>query len=150
MRQPTCGAQQSPCWPPSSLPRSEAVIDTSTLTGEPMPETVGAGMSLLSGSANAGAPFELRADRAAAESAYAALVRLVSRAQSQRAPFVRMADRYAGVFLPVTLLVAGAAWAANGDAIRALALVVVATPCPLILAAPIASSPVYLAPRERA
>ncbi len=117
---------------------AEAVVDTATLSGEPLPETVPRGMAVLSGSANAGAPFEVRAERPAVESAYAALVRLVEQAQSERAPFVRMADRYAGFFLPATLLVAGAAWAESGDAVRALAVVVVATPCPLILAAPIA------------
>jgi heavy metal translocating P-type ATPase len=117
---------------------SEAVIDTSTLTGEPLPETVRRGMAVLSGSANAGAPFDVRADCPATDSAYAALVRLVEQAQTQRAPLVRMADRYAGFFLPATLLVAGLAWALSGDAERALAVVVVATPCPLILAAPIA------------
>jgi heavy metal translocating P-type ATPase len=116
----------------------EAVIDTSTLTGEPLPETVQRGMPVLSGSANAGPPFDVRADRPASESAYAALVRVVEQAQSQRAPMVRMADRYAGFFLPATLLIAGAAWAISGDAVRGLAVVVVATPCPLILAAPIA------------
>jgi heavy metal translocating P-type ATPase len=116
----------------------EAVLDTSTLSGEPLPEAVATGMRVLSGCANAGPPFELRAARAAADSAYAALVRLVEQAQAQRAPFVRMADRYAGFFLPATLLVAGAAWAASGDPVRALAVIVVATPCPLILAAPIA------------
>jgi heavy metal translocating P-type ATPase len=116
----------------------EGVIDTSTLSGEPLPVTVGAGMPVLSGAANAGAPFDVRAGRAAAESAYAALVRLVRQAQTDRAPFVRMADRYAGFFLPATLLLAGAAWAVSGDPVRALAVVVVATPCPLILAAPIA------------
>jgi heavy metal translocating P-type ATPase len=116
----------------------EAVLDTSALTGEPLPETVQRGMQALSGTANAGAPFELRASRPALESAYAALVRLVEQAQAQRAPFVRMADRYAGFFLPATLLVAVAAGAASGDSVRALAVVVVATPCPLILAAPIA------------
>jgi heavy metal translocating P-type ATPase len=116
----------------------EAVIDTSTLTGEPLPETVRQGLPVLSGSANAGPPFDVRADRPASESAYAALVRVVEQAQSQRAPMVRMADRYAGVFLPATLLIAAAAWAISGDAVRALAVVVVATPCPLILAAPIA------------
>jgi heavy metal translocating P-type ATPase len=116
----------------------EAVIDTSTLTGEPLPLTIAAGMAVLSGSANAGAPFDVRTDRPAAESSYAALVRLVQQAQTQRAPFVRMADRYAGFFLPATLLLAVAAWAISGDAVRALAVVVVATPCPLILAAPIA------------
>ena len=116
----------------------EAVIDTSTLSGEPLPQTASRGMPVLSGSANAGAPFDVRADRPAGESAYAALVRLVEQAQTQRAPFVRMADRYAGFFLPATILVAGLAWAVSGDPVRALAVVVVATPCPLILAAPIA------------
>jgi len=116
----------------------EAVLDTSTLTGEPLPMTLNAGMPVLSGTANAGPPFDVRADRPAAESAYAALVRLVEQAQSQRAPFVRMADRYAGFFLPLTLLIAALAWAVSGEPQRALAVVVVATPCPLILAAPIA------------
>jgi heavy metal translocating P-type ATPase len=116
----------------------EAVLDMSTLSGESLPVTAGAGMPVLSGAGNAGAPFEVRASRAAAESAYAALVRLVEQAQAQRAPFVRMADRYAGFFLPATLLLAAAAWAFSGDPVRALAVVVVATPCPLILAAPIA------------
>jgi len=116
----------------------EAVIDTSTLTGEPLPETIREGMPVLSGCANAGGPFDVLADRPAAESSYAALVRLVEQAQTQRAPMVRMADRYAGFFLPLTLFVAGLAWALSGDPVRALAVVVVATPCPLILAAPIA------------
>jgi heavy metal translocating P-type ATPase len=116
----------------------EAVVDTSTISGEPLPVTIPQGKPVLSGAANAGSPFEVRADRPAAESAYAALVRLVEQAQAHRAPFVRMADRYAGFFLPATLLVAGAAWAISGDVVRALAVVVVATPCPLILAAPIA------------
>jgi heavy metal translocating P-type ATPase len=116
----------------------EAVVDTSTLSGEPLPVTVGAGMPVLSGSANAGSPFDVRADRPAAESAYAALVRLVEQAQAHRAPFVRMADRYAGFFLPATLVAAVLAWAISGDPVRALAVLVVATPCPLILAAPIA------------
>ena len=117
---------------------AEAVIDTSTLTGESLPETIRHGMPVLSGTANAGAPFDVRVERPASESAYAALVRVVEQAQTQRAPFVRMADRYAGFFLPATLLVAGTAWALSGDPVRALAVVVVATPCPLILAAPIA------------
>jgi heavy metal translocating P-type ATPase len=116
----------------------EAVVDTSTLSGEPLPVTVGAGMPVLSGSANAGSPFDVRASKPAAESAYAALVRLVEQAQAHRAPFVRMADRYAGFFLPATLVAAAVAWAISGDPVRALAVVVVATPCPLILAAPIA------------
>ena len=96
------------------------------------------GVHVLSGTTNAGAPFEVTADRPASKSAYAALVRLVKQAQAHRAPFVRTADRYAGFFLPATLVIAGAAWALSGDPVRALAVVVVATPCPLILAAPIA------------
>ena len=114
------------------------VIDTSTLSGEPLPERVARGMSVLSGAANAGAPFDVRASRPASDSAYSALVRLVKQAQTQRAPLVRMADRYAGFFLPATVVVAGLAWILSGDPVRALAVVVVATPCPLILAAPIA------------
>jgi heavy metal translocating P-type ATPase len=121
-----------------SVVSDDAVVDTSTLTGEPLPVTITRGMSVMSGCANAGAPFDVRADRPAAESAYAALVRLVEQAEQQRAPFVRMADRYAGFFLPFTLALAGLAWAASGDPVRALAVVVVATPCPLILAVPIA------------
>ena len=116
----------------------EAVVDTSTLSGEPLPVTMTRGMPVLSGSANAGTPFDVRAARPASDSAYSALVRLVEQAQTERAPFVRMADRYAGFFLPATLLIAGLAWALSGDPLRALAVVVVATPCPLILAAPIA------------
>jgi heavy metal translocating P-type ATPase len=116
----------------------QAMVDTSALTGEPLPVTVRRAGSVLSGAANAGAPFEVRAERPAAESAYAGLVRLVEQVERERAPFVRMADRYAGVFLLVTLLAAAAAWILGGTPVRALAVVVVATPCPLILAAPIA------------
>jgi heavy metal translocating P-type ATPase len=116
----------------------EAVVDESALTGEPLPVTVHRGGQVRSGTASAGSAFELRALRPAADSAYAALVRLVQEAESQRAPFVRMADRYAAFFLPLTALIAGAAWAVSGDPVRALAVFVVATPCPLILAAPIA------------
>ncbi len=115
-----------------------AVLDESALTGEPLPATHVRGETIRSGTANAGDAFELRVARPAAESAYAAIVRLVSDAGKQRAPFVRMADRYAIVFLPVATVVAGIAWAVSGDPMRALAVFVVATPCPLILAAPIA------------
>ena len=116
----------------------EAIVDESALTGEPLPVTVHRGGSVRSGTAATGRSFELRALRPAAESAYAALVRLVEQTEEQRAPFVRMADRYAIFFLPATMLVAAVAWAVSGDPVRALAVFVVATPCPLILAAPIA------------
>ena len=87
---------------------------------------------------NAGGPFDLRATTSAAESTYAGIVRLVSEAEASSAPFVRLADRYAAVFLGVALALAGAAWALSGDLERAVAVLVVATPCPLILAAPVA------------
>jgi heavy metal translocating P-type ATPase len=116
----------------------DAVVDASALTGEPLPVTVAAGEEIASGSANAGDAFDLRATRLASESAYAGIVRLVEQAETQRAPFVRLADRYAAVFLPLTLAIAGGAWLISGDSIRFLAVMVVATPCPLILAAPIA------------
>jgi len=116
----------------------EAIVDESALTGEPLPVTVHRGGSVRSGTAAAGSSFEVRALRPAAESAYAALVRLVERTEEERAPFVRIADRYALFFLPATMVVAAVAWAISGDAVRALAVFVVATPCPLILAAPIA------------
>jgi heavy metal translocating P-type ATPase len=116
----------------------EAVIDTSALTGEPLPVAVPDAGEVLSGTANAGEAFDLRITRPAAESAYAGVVRLVREASEQRAPFVRMADRYAILFLPLTAGVATIAWAISSDPVRALAVFVVATPCPLILAAPIA------------
>ena len=121
-----------------SVESERAVVDESTLTGEPLPVTHGRGTTVASGAVNAGDAFDLRATRTAAESAYAGIVRLVREAGRQRAPFVRLADRYAALLLPVTLAVAGAAWALSGDAVRGLAVLVVATPCPLILAAPIA------------
>jgi heavy metal translocating P-type ATPase len=118
--------------------RGQATIDESALTGEPLPVSVASGSPVRSGTANAGDAFDLRATRPASESAYAAIVRLVEEAEGQRAPFVRMADRYAAILLPVTVVLAGVAWAFSGDPVRALAVLVVATPCPLILAAPIA------------
>ena len=89
---------------------------------------------------NAGDSFMMRATRRAADSTYAGIVRLVAEAEAEAssAPFVRLADRYAVAFLAVTLAVAGLAWTLSGDAVRAVAVLVVATPCPLILAAPIA------------
>lgn len=116
----------------------EAVLDEAALTGEPLPVAHPAGDPVRSGTANAGPAFDLRATRPATESAYAALVRLVREAEGRRAPFVRMADRYAVLLLPITLVLAVGAWALSGDSTRALAVLVVATPCPLILAAPVA------------
>jgi heavy metal translocating P-type ATPase len=115
-----------------------ATIDESALTGEPIPVVKAAGTAAFSGSLNAGETFEMRASSVAGESTYAGIVRLVTAAQTAKAPFVRLADRYALVFLPFTLAVAFLAWLISGDLIRSLAVLVAATPCPLILAAPVA------------
>jgi heavy metal translocating P-type ATPase len=93
---------------------------------------------LRSGTVNAGEAFRFRASAVARQSTYAGIVRMVEAAQTAKAPFIRLADRFALVLLPATLLVAGLAWWLSGDRIRALAVLVVATPCPLILAAPVA------------
>ncbi len=119
------------------LQDDESVIDESALTGEALPVVYRRGQQVRSGTVSIGAA-RIRVTRRAAESAYAAVVRLARDAESQRAPFVRMADHYAALFLPLTAVVAAVAWAVSGDPVRALTVFVVATPCPLILAAPIA------------
>ena len=124
--------------PVDGLLLSRAVLDESALTGEPLPVDRLEGEAVSSGVVNAGQPFTLLATTSAAESTYAGLVRLVEQAQAQSAPFVRLADRYAAAFVPLTVLAAGLAWLLSGDPVRAVAVLVVATPCPLILAAPVA------------
>ncbi|MFI5282952.1 MAG: heavy metal translocating P-type ATPase, partial [Candidatus Dormibacterales bacterium] len=115
-----------------------AVLDESALTGEAKPADRLRGDKVRSGVINAGAPFDMRALSTAEASTYSGIIRLVREAQASKAPFVRLADRYALWFLPLALVVAGAAWLLSGDPVRALAVLVVATPCPLILAVPIA------------
>ncbi|QKC99039.1 heavy metal translocating P-type ATPase [Mesorhizobium sp. NZP2298] len=120
------------------LVNASAMLDESTVTGEPLPERRGAGDVLRSGTVNVGEAFVMRASAVADKSTYAAIVRMVAAAQTAKAPFIRIADRFALLLLPATLLVAGIAWYLSNDPIRALAVLVVATPCPLILAAPVA------------
>lgn len=115
-----------------------ALLNLSALTGESVPQRIAIGGEVLSGATSTGAAFELIATRVASESTYAGIVRLVEAAQRNKAPMVRLADRYAMGFLALTLAIAGAAWIGAQDPIRALAVLVVATPCPLILAVPVA------------
>ncbi len=115
-----------------------AVLDVSALTGEPVPESVADQGVCRSGAINVGGAFELRALAAASESTYAGIVRLVESAKADTAPFVRLADRFALVFVPVALVVAAVGWILSGSFERAVAVLVVATPCPLILAVPVA------------
>ncbi len=120
-----------------TLVSPSAVLDESALTGEPRPVEHAAGDLVRSGTVNAGGPFQLRATASAADSSYAGIIAMVREAETAQAPFVRLADRYALWFLGLSLAAAGVA-AALGGWSRAVAVLVVATPCPLILAAPVA------------
>lgn len=123
--------------PTDGILLGEAVLDESALTGEALPVARQVGDPVRSGTLNAGPPLDMRATAPAAESAYAGIVRLVTEAQGSQATFVRLADRYAAGFLALTLVAAAGAWIAAGPT-RAVAVLVVATPCPLILAPPVA------------
>jgi heavy metal translocating P-type ATPase len=116
---------------------ARAMIDESALTGESIPIAKVSGDPVMSGSVNEGGAFDLTATETAAGSTYAGIVRLVESAQGSKAPMSRLADRYALGFLAVTLALSAAAYWLGGE-IRALAVLVVATPCPLILAVPVA------------
>jgi len=115
-----------------------AAVDISRITGEPVPLHGTPGITLRSGSLVLDGPLTLRADALASESLYARIVELVRTAQASKAPLQRLADRVAVWFTPVTLIMCGGAWAWSGDPLRVLAVLVVATPCPLILATPVA------------
>ena len=115
-----------------------AVLDQSALTGESLPVQQSVGELVMSGATNVGDAFDLAASHRAAESTFAGIVRLVEAAQHSKAPMARLADRFAIVFLGATVVLAGGAWVLTGDPIRAVAVLVIATPCPLILAVPVA------------
>jgi heavy metal translocating P-type ATPase len=116
----------------------ESWVDESALTGEPLPVAKGPGAALRSGAINTEGALEMRAVRRSEESEYAQIVRLMEAAQQERPPIQRIADRVAVWFTPLTLAIAGGAWLVSGDPGRVLAVLVVATPCPLILAPPVA------------
>ncbi|MEU7998930.1 heavy metal translocating P-type ATPase [Micromonospora sp. NPDC049060] len=113
-------------------------LDESVVTGESRLVRRAAGEQVASGVVNAGAGFGMRATRDAAGSTYAGIVRLAEEATAHKAPMVRLADRYAAAFVPFTLVLAGLGWLLSGEFVRAVAVLVVATPCPLLLATPIA------------
>ncbi len=115
-----------------------AVLDESALTGEPQPVEYAVGELVRSGTVNAGGAIEVRCSVPAAQSTYAGIVALVGQVGAESAPVIRLADRFAAWFLPLSLALAGLAWWASGSAERAVAVLVVATPCPLLLAAPVA------------
>ena len=113
-------------------------VDTSRLTGEPVPLRASAGTPLMSGSVNGEGMLTVRATAVAKESQYARIVELVRTAQATKAPIQRLADRYAVWFTPITLLACAVAFLFSREAERVLAILVIATPCPLILATPVA------------
>jgi cation transport ATPase len=116
----------------------KALLDESALTGEPLPVSRKKGDAVRSGVVNTGGPLGLIASATAESSTYAAIIRLVRAAESERPPLVRLADRWALGFQAITLILCVIAWIVSNHATRALAVLVVATPCPLILAAPVA------------
>lgn len=113
-------------------------LDTSRVTGEPLPERVQRGATVRSGVVNLEGPLVLRVTSPASESLYAQIVELVRTAQSEKSPIQRLADKWAVWFTPITLVACAFAWWLSGDPARVLAVLVVATPCPLILATPVA------------
>jgi heavy metal translocating P-type ATPase len=113
-------------------------IDASRLTGESLPVDVAPGSTPMSGSVNGDRPITMRATAVASESQYARIVQLVRSAQSSKAPLQRLADRYAAWFTPLTLIACALTYAYSRDWTLVLAVLVVATPCPLILATPVA------------
>lgn len=115
----------------------DAVLDESALTGEPLPISRKSEDSISSGILNAGSPFFFRAETTAEASTYAGIIALVKQAQAHSAPGIRIANKWALRFVPVALAIALTAWALTGDPKRAIAVLVIATPCPLILAVPI-------------
>ncbi|HET7302835.1 MAG TPA: heavy metal translocating P-type ATPase [Candidatus Saccharimonadales bacterium] len=115
-----------------------ASFDESSLTGESLPRSLSVGDSLLSGSVNLDGAITARAIHSAADSQYEQIIKLVQAASNAQTPFVRLADRYSVPFTAISFAIAGLAWWLSGDSLRFLQVLVVATPCPLILAAPIA------------
>lgn len=118
--------------------KGSGLVDESALTGESLPVTKHPHSLVLSGAINLDQVIEVKALRASKESKYAQIIKLVQAAELSKAPFVRLADRYSVFFTIVTFAFACLAWVISQDPKRALAVLVVATPCPLILAAPIA------------
>ena len=115
-----------------------ATLDESALTGEPLPVQRGVRDLVSSGVLNAGGPFEYLATSTSENSTYEGIIKLVKSAQAKSAPGVRLANKWAVRFVPVALIIAGLAWIITGEIDRAVAVLVAATPCPLILAVPIA------------
>ncbi len=121
-----------------TVARGSSHLDVARLTGEPSPERVLEGSVVRSGAVNLESAITIRCTAPANESLYAQIVKLVRSAQSEKSPIQRVADRYALWFTPVTLVACAIAYLVSHDTTRVLAVLVVATPCPLLLATPVA------------
>lgn len=113
-------------------------FDESSLTGESLPVTREVGGDVLSGAINGTRAVHVRAVRRSVDSQYQQIVALVRAAEGSKAPVVRLADRFAIPFTAVALVLAGTAWLISGDSTRFAEVLVLATPCPLLIAAPVA------------
>ncbi len=115
-----------------------AQIDESSLTGEPLSKVKHLGEEVFSGTVNTGDIFEIIANRISEDSQYSKIVNLVKKARQEKAPLQRLADRYALWFTPITLAMCGLGWLLTQNTQTILSVLVVATPCPLIFATPVA------------
>lgn len=113
-------------------------VDESAITGESLPVNMKIGDAVLSGSVNLDGAIEIHATHISRESQYEQIIKLVSEASTKKSPLVRLADVYSLPFTIVTFVMAGLAWIISGDPVRALSVLVVATPCPLLIATPVA------------
>lgn len=121
-----------------TIVQGEVEIDESSLTGEPLTKSKKEGDVVYSGTIDQNGAFEMRSDKTAQESQYQKIVELVQKAQLGKAPIQRLADQYAIFFTPLTLFMGVVAYWMTKDATNILSVLVVATPCPLILATPLA------------
>lgn len=115
-----------------------ATLDLSSINGEPVPREVFAGARVMSGAVNGSTALTMRATQVAADSQYQRILELVASAQESRPAVVKTADRLAVPFTVLSLVIAGVAWAVSGIPTRFVQVLVLATPCPLLIAAPVA------------
>ncbi len=124
--------------PVDGIAQETCYLDQSALTGEPMPVLLEKAGSVISGTINAGNAFEMIASGNVSQSTYSGIVTMVRNSRAQSSPNIRLANKWALRFVPITMAMAALTFLLTGDATRTVAVLVVATPCPLILAVPIA------------
>lgn len=116
----------------------QGVMDESYLTGEPFHITKTVGSTVISGSVNGDSALTIRTTKLAADSRYAKIMEVMRESESKRPQLRRLGDQLGAIYTPIALCVAVAAWAISGDSLRFLSVLVIATPCPLLIAIPVA------------